>query len=119
MVTGQWELHAWDQENGSLDWMIYRLIYKVTRVSRYTLHSLRVKDKESAKTSFVHSLKKILRAFFRFIHCAELRAGFVCDKTREFGSRLGTKKAEQMLDFFRGGGGEIRTPATGLPVLTI
>ena len=29
------------------------------------------------------------------------------------------KKTEQMLGNFLGGGGEIRTPATGLPVLTI
>jgi hypothetical protein len=62
----------------------------------------------------------MLRAFLCFARYAELRAGFASQNAGVWISSFrSTKKAEQMLDFFRGGGGEIRTPATGLPVLTI
>lgn len=73
----------------------------------------------SAKTSSARSQKKMLRAFFCFSRYAELRAGFAKQNRGSSNLSTNTKNTEQMLGIFRGGGGEIRTPATDLSILTI
>src|SRR5690606_25180228 len=56
---------------------------------------------------------------FSFRPLCRTRRQIASQFTREFASTPIKKNNDHMVVIFLGGGGEIRTPATGLPVLTI
>ncbi len=68
--------------------------------------------------SFAYRLKSKLSDDFTALRLTRRRS--ISSSTRKFKAHTHSKKnRDQKVSIFLGGGGEIRTPATGLPILTI